>query len=114
VKVQRNQEVLTQPKLGAIGIFLGILQLCLAGETDASQAAITEQLLDVSFTFEPLHVQSSCHEALSNKQVCVLTLACPVIEDSCFQCVPLHINKLMFHIKCNKYIHENGKLVLGH
>ena len=50
VKVQRNQEVLTQPKLGAIGIFLGILQLCLAGETDASQAAITEQLLDVSST----------------------------------------------------------------
>ena len=48
VKVQRNQEVLTQPELGAIGIFLGILQLCLAGETDASQAAITEQLLDVS------------------------------------------------------------------
>jgi E3 ubiquitin-protein ligase UBR4 len=50
VKVQRNQEVLTQPELGAIGIFLGILQLCLAGETDASQAAITEQLLDVSST----------------------------------------------------------------
>jgi E3 ubiquitin-protein ligase UBR4 len=50
VKVQRNQEVLTQPKLGAIGIFLGILQLCLSGETDASQAAITEQLLDVSST----------------------------------------------------------------
>jgi E3 ubiquitin-protein ligase UBR4 len=48
VKVQRNQEVLTQPELSAIGIFLGILQLCLAGETDASQAAITEQLLDVS------------------------------------------------------------------
>ena len=48
VKVQRNQEVLTQPELGAIGIFLGILQLCLAGEADTSQAAITEQLLDVS------------------------------------------------------------------
>lgn len=48
VKVQRNQEVLTQPELGAIGIFLGILQVCLAGETDALQAAITEQLLDVS------------------------------------------------------------------
>jgi hypothetical protein len=51
VKVQRNQEVLTQPELGAIGIFLGILQLCLAGETDASQAAITEQLLDVSLSW---------------------------------------------------------------
>ncbi|XP_069695727.1 E3 ubiquitin-protein ligase UBR4 isoform X2 [Periplaneta americana] len=50
VKVQRNQQVLTQPELGAIGIFLGILQLCLAGESDASQAAITEQLLDIMET----------------------------------------------------------------
>ncbi|KAJ9582029.1 hypothetical protein L9F63_003612 [Diploptera punctata] len=50
VKVQRNQEVLTQPELGAIGIFLGILQLCLAGEADTSQAAITEQLLDIMET----------------------------------------------------------------
>lgn len=49
VKVRKNQEVLCKPELGAIEVFLSVLQLCLEGETDASQASITEQLLDVSF-----------------------------------------------------------------
>ncbi|XP_066993474.2 E3 ubiquitin-protein ligase UBR4 [Anabrus simplex] len=50
VKVRRNQEVLTRPELGAIGVFLGVLQMCLAGETDATQGAVTEQLLDIMET----------------------------------------------------------------
>nr|CAD7428756.1 unnamed protein product [Timema monikensis] len=50
VKVQRNQEVLIQSQLGAISVFLGILQLCLAGESDASQGTVTEQLLDIMET----------------------------------------------------------------
>ncbi|XP_046403829.1 E3 ubiquitin-protein ligase UBR4 isoform X2 [Ischnura elegans] len=33
VKVKRNQELLTQPELGAIGVFLGVLQLCLSAES---------------------------------------------------------------------------------
>ncbi|KAK7862494.1 hypothetical protein R5R35_005919 [Gryllus longicercus] len=50
VKVRRNQEVLTQPELSAISVFLGILQLCLAGDTDSSQSSVTEQLLDIMET----------------------------------------------------------------
>lgn len=50
VKVQRVQEVLIQPKLGAMEVFLRTLQLCLASESDSVQASITEQLLDVSTT----------------------------------------------------------------
>lgn len=48
VKVQRVQEVLIQPELGAMEVFLRTLQLCLDGEPDGNQAAVTEQLLDVS------------------------------------------------------------------
>jgi E3 ubiquitin-protein ligase UBR4 len=39
---------LIQPKLEAMEVFLRTLQLCLDGEPDPSQAAVTEQLLDVS------------------------------------------------------------------
>ncbi|XP_063242107.1 E3 ubiquitin-protein ligase UBR4 isoform X2 [Bacillus rossius redtenbacheri] len=49
-KVQRNQEVLIKPELGAVSVFLGVLQLCLADETDSSQGAVTEQLLDIMET----------------------------------------------------------------
>ena len=47
IKVVKCQEVLIQPKLGAMEVFLRTLQLCLDSEPDASQAAVTEQLLDV-------------------------------------------------------------------
>lgn len=48
VKVKRNQEVLTQPELNAIAVFLNVLkELCESKESNASQAAITEQLLHV-------------------------------------------------------------------
>ncbi|XP_071445233.1 E3 ubiquitin-protein ligase UBR4 isoform X2 [Hetaerina americana] len=72
VKVKRNQELLTQPELGAIGVFLGVLQLCLSAEsidgmgassgstaapssTSASTAgpagaSLSEQLLDIMDT----------------------------------------------------------------
>lgn len=48
VKVKRNQEVLTQPELNAISVFLNVLkELCASKECHASQAVITEELLDV-------------------------------------------------------------------
>lgn len=50
VKVVRCQEVLIQPELGAMGVFLRTLQLCLDSEPDSSQAAVTEQLLDIMET----------------------------------------------------------------
>ncbi|XP_022919909.2 E3 ubiquitin-protein ligase UBR4 isoform X2 [Onthophagus taurus] len=50
VKVVRVQEVLTQPELGAMAVFLKTLQLCLDTEGDSTQFAITEQLLDIMET----------------------------------------------------------------
>ncbi|XP_017783583.1 PREDICTED: E3 ubiquitin-protein ligase UBR4 [Nicrophorus vespilloides] len=50
VKVVKVQEVLTDPELGAMEVFLRTLQLCLEGESDSSQAAVTEQLLDIMET----------------------------------------------------------------
>lgn len=49
IKVARCQEVLIQPELGAMEVFLRTLQMCLESEPDPSQAAVTEQLLDVSY-----------------------------------------------------------------
>nr|CAD7409731.1 unnamed protein product [Timema cristinae] len=66
VKVQRNQEVLIQSQLGAISVFLGILQLCLAGESDASQGTVTEQLLDVS---GKMKIFSGKHREFGNKKI---------------------------------------------
>lgn len=50
VKVKRNREVLTQPELRAIEVFLSVLCVCLESESDSSQAVITEQLLDIMET----------------------------------------------------------------
>ncbi|XP_076674868.1 E3 ubiquitin-protein ligase-like protein poe isoform X2 [Andrena cerasifolii] len=50
VKVKRNQEVLSKPELGAITVFLDVLQRCLATESENSQAKVTEQLLDIMET----------------------------------------------------------------
>ncbi|XP_066149479.1 E3 ubiquitin-protein ligase UBR4 isoform X2 [Euwallacea fornicatus] len=67
VKVNRCQEVLIEPELGAIEAFLRVLQLCLKGEPDSSQSALIEQVLDIMETLmskattEPLDV----FEALS-------------------------------------------------
>lgn len=47
VKIGRVQEVLIQPELGAMTVFLKNLQMCLEFESDLSQAPLTEQLLDV-------------------------------------------------------------------
>lgn len=47
VKVNRCQEVLIKPEVGAMEVFLRTLQLCLDSEPDSSQPAVTEQLLDV-------------------------------------------------------------------
>lgn len=51
VKVSRCQEVLIKPEVGAMEIFLRTLKLCLDSEADSSQAAVTEQLLDVCTQF---------------------------------------------------------------
>ncbi|KAK6636982.1 hypothetical protein RUM43_010649 [Polyplax serrata] len=48
VKVKRNQEVLAQPELNAISVFLNSLkELCSLKESNAPQSAITEELLDI-------------------------------------------------------------------
>lgn len=58
VKVKRNQEVLIQPELNAISVFLNVLkELCSSKENNPSQSAITEELLDVSYLlFLIIHV----------------------------------------------------------
>lgn len=48
VKVNRCQEVLIKPEVGAMEVFLRTLKLCLDSESHSNQAAVTEQLLDVS------------------------------------------------------------------
>lgn len=48
VKISRVQEVLIEPEIGAMSVFLKSLQLCLDSESDSNQAPLTEQLLDVS------------------------------------------------------------------
>ncbi|KAK9707806.1 E3 ubiquitin-protein ligase UBR4 [Popillia japonica] len=50
VKVARVQEVLIQPELGAMAVFLKTLQLCLDNESDSNQSSVTEQLLDIMET----------------------------------------------------------------
>ncbi|KAI4460353.1 e3 ubiquitin-protein ligase ubr4 [Holotrichia oblita] len=50
VKVERVQEVLIQPELGAMSVFLRTLQLCLDNESDSNQSSVTEQLLDIMET----------------------------------------------------------------
>lgn len=48
VKVNQVQEVLAQPEVGAMEVFLKTLRKCLECESDSNQAAMTQQLLDVS------------------------------------------------------------------
>lgn len=50
VKVKRVQEVLIQPEIGAMNVFLRTLKLCLDSDPDMTQAAVTEQLLDIMET----------------------------------------------------------------
>lgn len=50
VKVSQVQEVLAQPEVGAMEVFLRTLQKCLESEHDTNQAAMTEQLLDIMET----------------------------------------------------------------
>lgn len=51
VKIGKVQEVLIEPELGAMTVFLKNLQMCLESESDLNQAPLTEQLLDVSHQF---------------------------------------------------------------
>ncbi|KAJ8682718.1 hypothetical protein QAD02_018510 [Eretmocerus hayati] len=50
VKVKKNQDVLSQPELGAVTVLLDVLQRCLATDSDNSQSKVTEQLLDIMET----------------------------------------------------------------
>ncbi|XP_060527250.1 E3 ubiquitin-protein ligase UBR4 [Cylas formicarius] len=47
IKVNKCQEELIEPELRAMEVFLRILQLCLEKDTDATQPAVVEQLLDI-------------------------------------------------------------------
>ncbi|XP_033353689.1 E3 ubiquitin-protein ligase UBR4 isoform X5 [Bombus vosnesenskii] len=62
VKVKKNQEVLS--KLGAVMVFLDVLQRCLATESENWQAKITEQLLEIIETILT-HASLSTLEAFS-------------------------------------------------
>ncbi|CAG9856656.1 unnamed protein product [Phyllotreta striolata] len=50
VKVNRCQEVLIQPEIKSMEVFLRTLQLCLDSDQDSSQNGVTEQLLDIMET----------------------------------------------------------------
>lgn len=63
VKVKKNQEVLS--KLGAVTVFLDVLQRCLATESENWQAKITEQLLEIMETILT-HASLSTLEAFSH------------------------------------------------
>lgn len=52
VKVNRCQEVLIKPEVGAMEVFLRTLKLCLDSELDSNQATVTEQLLSVGFNMK--------------------------------------------------------------
>ena len=56
VKVKRNQEMLACPELAAVTALLNTLQLCL---TDSAQTAVTQQILDVSYSNFPLNLLSN-------------------------------------------------------
>ncbi|OAD57065.1 E3 ubiquitin-protein ligase UBR4, partial [Eufriesea mexicana] len=62
VKVKKNQEVLSN--LGAVTVFLDVLQRCLATESENWQAKITEQLLEIMETILT-HASLSTLEAFS-------------------------------------------------
>ncbi|XP_031787712.1 protein purity of essence isoform X2 [Nasonia vitripennis] len=50
VKVKKNQEVLSQPELGAVTVLLDVLQRVIDTDSDNSQSKVTEQLLDIMET----------------------------------------------------------------
>lgn len=50
LKVQKNREVLCQPELRSIEVFLAILCICLENENDETHTIITEQILDIMET----------------------------------------------------------------
>lgn len=63
VKVNRCQEILIQPEIGAMEVFLRTLKLCLDSESDSSHAAVTEQLLDVSILKKCCkYIKKSCYK----------------------------------------------------
>ena len=47
IKVKRNRDILSQPELGAVTVFLNVLQRCIASDIDNTQSKVNEQLLDV-------------------------------------------------------------------
>lgn len=129
VKVVKVQEILTQPEVGAMSVFLRTLQLCLEGEPDASQAAVTEQLLDImetilaratSKTLEsfnefaqtfggPEYVQSllSCtnHSSVRNNQAVLmhLTRVLAALVYGCEDKMDLLLNHFKPILNFNKY-----------
>ncbi|XP_014478762.1 PREDICTED: protein purity of essence isoform X5 [Dinoponera quadriceps] len=82
VKVKKNQEVLSKPELGAVTVFLDVLQRCLATESENSQAKITEQLLDIMETIlanaasQPLSVFEAFSRTLGGPEHIKALLSC--------------------------------------
>ncbi|XP_025161061.1 protein purity of essence isoform X3 [Harpegnathos saltator] len=82
VKVKKNQEVLSKPELGAVTVFLDVLQRCLATESENSQAKITEQLLDIMETIlanaasQPLNVFEAFSRTLGGPEHIKALLSC--------------------------------------
>ncbi|CAH1990557.1 unnamed protein product [Acanthoscelides obtectus] len=82
VKVNRCQEVLIKPEVGAMEVFLRTLKLCLDSESDSSQAAVTEQLLDIMETI----LSKATSESLENFEQFSQTFGSPEYVRSLLTC----------------------------
>ncbi|KAG5896473.1 hypothetical protein JTB14_005854 [Gonioctena quinquepunctata] len=98
VKVNRCQEVLIQPKVGALEVFLRTLQLCLDSDPDSSQAAVTEQLLDIMETI----LSKATSESLDQFKEFSQTFGSPEYVKSLLTCTTQSIvknnNSVLVHL----------------
>ncbi|XP_074029001.1 E3 ubiquitin-protein ligase-like protein poe [Leptinotarsa decemlineata] len=89
VKVNRCQEVLIKPEVGAMEVFLRTLQLCLDSDPDSSQAAVTEQLLDIMETI----LSKATSESLDKFKEFSQTFGSPEYVKSLLNCTTQSIVK---------------------
>lgn len=119
VKVNRCQEVLIKPELGAMGVFLKTLKLCLDLESDSSQSNVTEQLLDIIETV----FSKASSQSLENYLEFARTSGSPEYVKSLLTCmlqsttkysngVLVHLTRVMAGLT---YAHQdNMKILLDH
>ncbi|XP_044730066.1 E3 ubiquitin-protein ligase UBR4 isoform X3 [Chrysoperla carnea] len=81
VKVKKNIEQLAKPEMEAISVFLHVLQRCLE-EPEASQAGLTEQLLDIMETI----LSHATSQSLDNFLVFSQTFGGPEYIQSLLSC----------------------------